>query len=344
MSDDRPSGYTENGDSIYRASSAGMCLTALVASRLGYQPARAEFSQNVLTNAAKEGNLHEGAIVEELKATYGYRVWGSQDTFTMKVIPHVFFRGHIDGFCIPKGARNNRLLEIKTMSKARFRKWKNLGSIRTRLISDEFSSYGYQISVYMQAYDNIPAIYVVKNRDSGELTIDELKLPPYPYKEIKKKIIQAEMWAKKQELPPCTASSSDQFFCAYPYLHDGNIFDDEPADEPSVIDDVTKALIGGMANNYHDLATQVRLLKPLDEERKEIGKKIVSALGGPEGIKTMTAGGFKVTRSGGSTSYTDKEALAEELGIEIEKYNELLEKHKKERPYSYVRVTRLGDK
>ena len=343
MGDDRPSGYVEGKDTIYRASSSGMCLTALVASRIGYKADRSQFAQTTLMNAAKEGNLHEDAIVEDLKANYGYRVWGSQDTFDMKVIPHVFMRGHIDGICRPKGARNDRVLEIKTMSKNRFSKWKNLGDIRSRLTSDEFSSYGYQISTYMTAM-NMQAVYVVKNRDSGELTIDEIKLPPYPWKGIKKKIIQAEMFAKREEIPPCTASSGDQFFCAYPYLHDDNIFRDEPLDEPSVIDNATEALVGGMAAHYHDIAQQIKPLKPLDDERKELGQKIITALGGPEGTKTMTAGGFKVTRSNNSSKYTDKEALADELGITVDAYTELLEKHKKARPYSYVRITKLGDK
>lgn len=345
MGDDRPSGYQEGKTTVYRASSMGMCLTALVASRLDYKPDRPEFQQKILTNAAKEGNLHEDAISEELKSEYGYRVWGSQDSFDMKVIPGVVVRGHIDGFCIPKGARNHRLLEIKTMSKNRFAKWKRLGSIRTRLTSDEFSSYGYQISTYMQAHDNMPVIYVVKNRDSGELTIDELKLPPYPWKEIKKKIIKAEMWVKRGELPTCEASSSDQFFCPFPYLHGvDSFFGDEPDDEDEPIDDATKALVGGMAAHYADLASQVSLLKPLDEERKDVGKKIIEALGGPEGIEVMVAGGYRIKRANGSSSYSDKAGVAAQLGISLEDYEQVLEDNKKKRPYHYVRVTKLGDK
>ena len=158
MSDDRSIAYVEGKNVIYRASGSGTCLTALVAARLGYQPERSQFAQTTLMNAAKEGNLHEDAIVEELKSTYGYRVWGSQDPVEIKVIPHVYLRGHIDGFCIPKGARNDRLLEIKTMSKNRFAKWKRLGSIRNKLLSDEFMSYAYQISVYMEA-TKLPCIY-----------------------------------------------------------------------------------------------------------------------------------------------------------------------------------------
>ena len=343
MGDDRSIAYEEGKNVIYRASGSGTCLTALVAARLGYQPERSQFAQTTLMNAAKEGNLHEDAIVEELKATYSYRVWGSQDAVELKVIPNVYLRGHVDGFCIPKGARKERLLEIKTMSKNRFAKWKRLGSIRNKLLSDEFLSYGYQISVYMQAV-GLDCVYVVKNRDSGELTIDEFKLPPIDYKIIKKKIIQAEMWTKRHELPPCEASSGDKFFCAYPYLHDDNIFGDEPLEEPALIDNATNTLVAGMAERYNELADQVKMLKPFDEERKETGQKIITALGGTDGIKTMVAGSYKVTRVGGSNSYTDNASVAEELGMDADEYQDLLNRHKKKRPYYYVRVTKVGDK
>ena len=89
---------------------------------------------------------------------------------------------------------------------------------------------------------------------------------------------------------------------------------------------------------------RINLLKPLDQERKDVGKKIVDALGGPEGVKTMVAGGFKVTRTGGSSNYVDAEELAGELGMEVETYKELVKKHTKKRPYTYVLVKKLGDK
>ena len=345
MSDDRSIAYREDNTSIYRASGSGSCLNALVAAMLGYKEDRSKFTHDILMNAAKEGNLHEGAIVEELKRDYGWRVYGGQDIVQDQIIPRVFIRGHIDGLCIPKGMRNERLLEIKTMSKDRFKKWKAIGNnIRERLLSDDFLKYGWQISAYMHAYDNIPAMYVVKNRDSGELMIEEIKLPPVDFKEIRKKIIQAEMWRKKNELPGCFGSSGEKFFCPFPYLHDDSVWGNEPEDEDAPIDSVTTTLIAGMAEHYDDLANRVKMLKPLDDERKSIGKKMVEAMGGKDGMKYVQAGQFKVTRADGSSNYVDKVDMAKDLGITLDEYKVMIEKHTKKRPYNYVRVTKLGEK
>lgn len=347
MSDDRSIAYRENDTSIYRASGAGSCITALVAAMLGYKEDRSTFTHDILMNAAKEGNLHEGAIVEELKRDYGWRVYGGQDVVEVKVIPRVFVRGHIDGLCIPKGMRNERLLEIKTMSRDRFKKWKALGdNVRERLLSDDFYKYGWQISAYMYAHDGMPAMYVVKNRDSGELMIEEIKLPPVSWKQIRTKIIQAEMWRKRGELPDCEGSSGEKFFCPYPYLHNDVTFGDEPEDEDAPVDDVTLTLIAGMAERYADLAGQVKLLKPLDSERKDVGVRLIEAMGGKDGTKKVVAGGYSVTRSGGATvdRKATNAAVAEALGIELEAYEQTIADNEKKRTYVYPRVTKLADK
>ena len=191
MSDNRPSAYAEGKTSIYRASAAGHCITQLVAAKLGYKEDRFASAEKTLTNAAREGTLQEDIIVQTLKEEYGWRVWGSQDEVEIRVIPRVVLRGHTDGQCIPKKARKERLLEVKTMSDARFKKWMASGTdVKTRLQSEEFYSYGVQISIYMRAYDDQSVMYVVKNRNSGELYIEELKVPPVEWREIKKKIIE----------------------------------------------------------------------------------------------------------------------------------------------------------
>lgn len=343
--DDRSIAYRENDTSIYRASGAGSCITALVAAMLGYKEDRSTFTHDILMNAAKEGNLHEGAIVEELKRDYGWRVYGGQDVVEVKVIPRVFVRGHIDGLCIPKGMRNERLLEIKTMSRDRFKKWKALGdNVRERLLSDDFYKYGWQISAYMYAYGGMSAFYVVKNRDSGELMIEELKLPPVDFKQIRKKIIEAEKWRVRNELPECRGSSSEKFFCPFPYLHDNDVFGAEPEDDDDPIDNATLVLIAGIAERYTDLANQVKLMKPLDEERKDIGKKLVEAMGGKNGPKRVVAGKYAVTRTDGASTYIDTDALVIELGLGVDEYKALLKKHEKKRPFSYPRVTKIGEK
>ena len=178
------------------------------------------------------------------------------------------------------------------------------------------------------------------------MDISEINLPPVPLKEIRQKIIQAEMWRKKNELHGCFGSAGEKFFCPFPYLHDDNLFGNEPEDEDAPIDNATVALIAGMAENYADLASQVKLMKPLDEERKGIGKRLIEAMGGAEGTKKVVAGGYSVTRTGGA--YLDKtatnRAVAEELGMTLDGYEQLMKKHEQKRSFVYARVTKLGDK
>jgi len=346
MGDDRSIAYEENGISIYRASGIGSCLTALVAAKTGYEPARGQYQEKILTNAAREGNMHEPAIIEHLKAELGWRVWGGQDESEIRVIPKVFIRGHIDGICRPPGLRNNRLLEVKTMSSDRFKKWMSAGTnVRSRLMSDEFKTYGWQISTYMKIH-GLPAMYVVKNRNTGELDISELKLPPVDWKTIKAKVIQAEMYAKRDELPPCAASSGDQFFCEYPYLHDADkVFEDEPVEDEPVFDTATGALIAGMAAHYADLAKQVSLLKPTDDERKLVGGKLIDAMGGPTGPEEVAAGGWLVKRRKGNRKTLDVVAAAEALGVEPDVFAAVLKDHTTvDNLYYYPQVKRIGDK
>ncbi len=345
MSDNRSIAYQEGDISIYRASGTGSCITALVAAKAGYEEARSQYSENILMNAAREGNMHEGAVIDTLKTEYGWRVDGSQDLMEMQIIPKVVIRGHIDGFCIPKKARNQRLLEVKTMSRDRFKKWMALGDdARSRLLTDEFDKYAWQISNYMWHY-GMSAMYVVKNRDSGKLDISEIKLPPIDKKTIRKKIIQVEMWAAKGDIPPCKAASSDQFFCQYPYLHDNDSpFGAEPDNEEAPIDDATTALLSSMAEHYDGLAKQVAMLKPLDDERKEVGQKLVAAMGGVDGPKNVVAGGYQITRVDNTRKFVDKVGVATELGITVEEYDAIVERNKNAKTYPYPRVKKIGEK
>ncbi len=344
MGDDRPIVYQEGKISVYRASSIGSCLTALVAAKAGHTEARSEYAETILMNAAKEGNLHEDSIIDTLKEEHGWRVWGGQDEVEFQIIPRVIIRGHIDGICLPKGARKERLLEVKTMSRDRFKKWMGLGETpRERLLSDEFRKYGWQISAYMHSF-GMSAMYVVKNRDSGKLDIGEVKTPPVTVKEIRKHVIEAERWGLNGDIPDCPASGGEKFFCPFPYLHNGGEFGAEPDDEQDPIEDAQLALISGMAEVYHDLARQVSLMKPYDSERKDLGQKIIEAMGGKKGRDYVVAGKFKVKRTDSHNNYTDQKKVAKKLGISVEEYKEILKESQSERPYSYVKVTKIGDK
>lgn len=341
MSDNRPNAYQEGRTSIYRASSIGKCLTALVAAKMGYNEAPSKYQNDILTNAAREGNLHEGSIVDTLINDYGWKVDSSQDLMEMQVIPHVIIRGHVDGICVPKGMRKPRVLEIKTMSDSVFKQWMRLGdNARQRLLTDRFNGYGWQISAYMLHF-NMSAMYVVKNRNSGEIVISEVKTPPVDMKEIRRKVLTIERLSIRGEMPKCDAADNDQFFCPFPYLHDDDEpFGSEPDDESDPVDDVTEALLEGMAEHYEMLASKVGLLKPLDDERKDLGKKIVEAMGGRGSAKKREVGEYVIARTDSHSTYVDNDGVADVLGITVEEYKAILEKNKKERKFSFVKVTK----
>lgn len=348
MSDNRPIAYVEDDITYYRASGSGSCLLAIVAAKAGYKPDRNSKTEGILMSAAKEGNLHEGAIVDELIETYGWKVWGDQELLELKVLPRVFIRGHIDGYCKPKRARNDRLVEIKTMSKDRFKKWMASGdTVKERLLTTDFLKYGWQISIYMHAA-NLPAMYVVKNRDSGELDIGELPTPPISMKEIRKKIIEAEMWSKKGELPPCEAGSGEKWFCPYPYLHDiedsGGAFQDEPQLELTPVSSITDVLVASIAERFFDLKKQTALLSALDNERKDVGKKLVDAMGGRDSAKKIVAGKYEISRSDRESSSVNEAEFIKQLGVSKEVFDAAKENATKKSPFSVLTVKKIGDK
>ena len=345
MADNRPIAYVEDGVSYYRASGTGGCLLAVVAAKNGYEAKRNQKTQDILMSAAKEGNLHEGAIVEELKDTYRWRVWGGQELVELQILPKVIIRGHIDGFCKPPRIRKTRLVEIKTMSKDRFKKWMASGdTARERLLTEDFKKYGWQISQYMHAY-NMTAMYVVKNRDSGVLDIEWIELPLVDLKTIRAKIIAVEMWSKKGEMPECEGASGERWFCEYPYLHDVTPFPgNEPDNEKEVVGDISEVLVNSIAEHYYETAKKTAYLKALDDERKDIGQKLIEAMGGVNQEKVRVSGEYEIKRTDSFSSKLDTKELANELGITVEDYDALLERHKVKTPHSYVSVKKIGDK
>jgi len=333
MSDNRSIAYREDKASIYRASGIGSCVKALVAAMLGYEEGRGTYTQNILDLAAKEGTRHETHVVEDLEEL-NYRVDASQQTVQLRIIPGVYIRGHIDGIVkVPKG-RKNRVLEIKSMSKNRFKNWSAPDRIEDRMNIPEFERYAWQVSAYMHALD-FEAVYAVKNRDSGELLVETLKLPPVDLRELRKKVIDAEKWRVMEELPPCTGNAGELFFCAYSYLHEDSPHGDEENDEDTELDSATQTLIAEFAAEHHRLGRETSKLKALNEERSELGKRIISLMGGKHGPKVVEAGKWQVTRVDSSRNKWKEVELAFALGLSVE---DLKAKYQEKFPVRYPRV------
>ncbi len=337
MGDNRPIAYREDNNSIYRASGAGSCVRALVAAMKGYEENRSQFADRVMTTAAGEGNLHEGAIVEAL-TDQGWKIGGAQEEVDVKILPRIFIRFHPDGIGRPPRARKDRVIEIKSMSKTRYKKWLSYPDAATALLSPDFIKYGFQISIEMHHY-GMEAEYVVKNRDSGEMNIQHLSSPPVSFKQIRRRIIEAEKWRKQDDLPPCDVTSAEKFFCPFPYLHDDNPFGDEDDLDIDPVDSVDNAVLLGLVEHHQELTVKMNRGKMAEEERRDVNKRINEFV---QRGDTKLIGQYKVTGAGGSRKYLDKDKLAEKLGIERGKLDVMIEECQGVNEYRYPRVTKVG--
>jgi hypothetical protein len=285
----------EGDNAIYRASSSGSCVKYLVASAFGYEDQRGKKVDDLLERSANEGNLHETAVIQMLKDTEEIDVFAQQEEINIPIIPKVFVRGHMEGLANYPD-KSNQLLEIKSMSTKQFAKWVN-NQFR------DFERYAWQISWYMQAYPEYDVRYIVKRREDGYMT--ELTIPagqpPIPLSVLRKKILIAEKYRRKGELPPCDIAN--QWGCPVWYLHDE---DDEKEIEP--LTEEMEAVLGELVAEYKVLKEIEEKGKAAEESRKKINPEILNMLGGMKQTEVTFEGvKYRVTRRGGGNTYMSKE-------------------------------------
>lgn len=319
MADDRPDVYVEDsGLIVYRASSVGMCVRALVVSGRGqHDEAIGKDRSDMLERTADEGNLHEGAVRQKL-VKEGWEVISTQEQVDIPVIKGIVIRGHTDG--LMELAGDQHLLEVKSMSTKRFARWQKEGF-------EGFIKYAYQISSYMQAYPEHDVLYVVKRREDGleDRQIISAGQAPISWKGIRKKILTAEAHRRKRtSFPACDVPPSEMYWCPFWYLHDEKI--DEDATE--MTDEMRQILIE-LVPRRMELSEIEQQGKDAAEARKSIDKEILNLMGSDRSqviVDFDEDNDVQITRvTGGSTSL-DTGKLKSDLG---DKYSEY------EKPYSF---------
>ncbi|KKN17447.1 hypothetical protein LCGC14_0965760 [marine sediment metagenome] len=299
--DNRPTVYLEGDNWIYRASGSGACVRYLVASALGYEDQRGKKVDDLLDRSANEGYLHEDAIVTKLEEE-GATVTRRQEEVMIQVIPKVFLRGHIEGLLEYENAYTN-LFEAKSMSTKQFTKWTNHGF-------DSFVNYAYQISSYMKLFPELDVRYIVKRREDGFQT--ELKIPagspPIPFSLIRKKIVIAEKYRRKGQLPPCDIEN--QWGCPVWYLHD----EDDPEDIEPLTEEMEE-ILGELVAEFMTLKLVEKQGKTAEEARKKISPEILNLLGKLDQTELAYKGlKYRVIKRRGGNSYLDKAKVKEIIG------------------------------
>jgi CRISPR/Cas system-associated exonuclease Cas4 (RecB family) len=110
-----------------------------------------------------QGNWTERKIIEELKNA-GYTVKGEQTEYTAL---DGRFQGHIDG--IIEYGKKDRILEIKSLNDASFRKMKAYGI-------EAFPRYYAQVQMYMDRSGLNSAVFICENKNNQELYMEKVIL------------------------------------------------------------------------------------------------------------------------------------------------------------------------
>lgn len=328
MADHRPDVYEEGARVVYRASSIGQCVRALVASGLGESSVYGADRQALLDRSAEEGNLHEEAVRERLRSE-GWTIHSTQEEVEIPVIPGVIIRGHTDGVISKFGetVSDRALLEVKSMSTKQFDKW-------MRKKWGEFEKYAWQITAYMAGYPGLDCYYVVKRREDGlmDRTVIPASQPPADWKAIKKKVVTAERWRRKKELPPCDVKN--QWGCPFFYLHEEDNFE-----EIEIPDDEARAVLEQLVAEFVSLKEKERIgMEAADVRKKEISPEIFGLVPG-DYIHIEVAGTlYKITKSGQTKSWVDLAAMREDG------HGDLLDRYAKTTRIAYPLVREVKKK
>lgn len=301
MSDNRPIVYYDplSAAWVYRLSSVGRATRCLVAARMGATPLAAP---QYLIAAAEAGNRFEGVVKDRMRLE-GWSISGEQDELEIEVeVPHVehrvIARGHMDATrCVNPATGEVSILEVKSMSPRVWQTWTTWGF-------DRFGTYGAQLSGYMHwaAMRGIKvATYAVINRETEELHLRRIEVPPVPWSEVAAKIALAEFLGSRDILPACDSAS--EYTCPYNYLCDRRevLFEElEVGSEVRLVE---------LAEQWQEA---VRMRDELAGRVDSIRDEIRTALGARETVKVP---GWTFTHKAPKPARTlDVEALRAELG------------------------------
>ena len=276
MADCRPITYVEDdGTIVYRASAIGVCRVALIASRLGIDPAG---TPDQVREAAAQGVELEDVALGRLllggwELEQGQRLVEREVPLSSGATALV--RGHVDSIGDPRDGGGPVVVEVKSRSERDF----------ARLVAEGLAaipeSHQWQMSAYAHALGLERVAYVAISR-ANPADLHVLLLPvPVPWTDIEARVAEVEEAVAWGELPVCHGKS-DGTWCSYYHLHEARPFE--------AAHDIAEA-----ARDYHEAdAAQ----KAWSERKEALRGPLLAALGER---KRVRAGDLTVEVQGGKT-------------------------------------------
>lgn len=303
----KPPVYVDDeGRAIYRASALGLCTTALITVRSGFEAMPPPES---MQRRFDEGHLHEDNMVLRLNTEYGIEVFNREREVTVWLTPTLGIRGHIDGEGIgllpdERGLGlppQHRRIENKTMSSSAFKEWSNMDwDARWK----KYPGYAMQNTVYGIGTGLDEVLYVVKDKESGQMLVEVTDTICYPWALIKAKVLGIEAHVR-QGLPLPDTCDVRSFPC--PVFYVGPCGEDKRDSLAEREGEIVLAL----ARTYQDAKErEAAAAKAKTTARDEIKKHL------PDGGKFDAPEGWKVSytksKKNGTTLVFDEERFRED--------------------------------
>lgn len=201
---------------MFRASSFGGCINALVAARDGLEPV--PYPSSLQSAMEVSGNL-ENEVVSRLGG-----LEAQQLEVELPLPDGHFIRGHIDGIL------GKQVVEIKVLGDHYWQLHK-----ASRLF-EAMPQYPWQMSIYMLA-TRLTGLWVIAHKQDGviiDLELREVVAPPNTLDEI---LSRAET-ILSAPFEPCVG---DRWPCTYPYIHVDPIEESDDADLRLLVDAFQRA-------------------------------------------------------------------------------------------------------
>jgi len=273
MADCRPITYVEDdGTVVYRASAIGGCRVALIASRLGIEPAGTP--DRVREAAAQGVDLEDVALGQLLlngwELEQGQRL--VEREFHLSTGTRVLVRGHVDSIGDPGDGHGPVVVEVKSRSERDF----------ARLVSEGLSaipeSHQWQMSAYAHALGLERVAYVAISRaNPADLHVLLLSVP-VSWADIEARVVDVEEAVLWGELPVCHGKRDT--WCSYYHLHEPRPYD-EAHEIAEAAHDYHEALIAEKAWSERKEALRAPLLAALGERKRvQAGDLTVEVQGG----------------------------------------------------------------
>lgn len=262
--DERPPVYQDpasGGLWVFRASSADLCETALVAIMVGVKPTG---MPQALQSRMDEGTRLEPVILEALERR-GYQVEMQQGAVELKVGSKALIRGHYDAIVTRLSDGKRFVTDAKKLGPTLWSAWKAKG------VDGLLPTWKPQMAVYMEG-TQLPGLYALgqptpEGDDILDFDVWEMDTPPASVGGIKAKIIRC---LKRSEMGVAPDLCTDvRWPCpVYEMMHPDK--DRKPVVEREALD---TERIDLLASEYAGLKAQI---KRMEGRVKEISQEILA--------------------------------------------------------------------